>query len=180
MQSGHGCQDPWEAAPQPALPLVLLLGMEKATDREQPEPLHLCSTLSFPYLAVKVKGRLSLKTTKQDLLPGTAPAGRAVPGTGKQGSCSKSPPKPGAFQHPPSHETSVQVSACPHHGSPHTEFCLWLKLLQVGGRKRRGGCEGDLVTASMSLKGFSRGREQACPGSLDPCGGRQSEEWGEH
>lgn len=41
--------------------------------------------------------------------------------------------------------------------SPHgaqTCFSLWPNLLQIGGEQRIGGTSRDLVTASISLKGF--------------------------
>lgn len=44
--------------------------------------------------------------------------------------------------------------------------------LKLKSPKRKGSCEGDLVSTCMSLKSFYRERKQACPGSLDPCGDR--------
>lgn len=99
------------------------------------------------------------------MLPGTASTGRARQGIVKVDGLSS-----------PAMRHSSQVSSRPHHGlipTLDTDQDLSVAKLSSGtwGAEKRWLASGGLVTVSMFLKDFYRGREQAWPGSLDQCRG---------
>lgn len=63
------------------------------------------------------------------------------------------------------------------HGAQ-TCFSLWPNLLQIGGEQRIGGVSGDLVTASISLKGFKDKGAAMAWKSRPTLGQSRVEEWG--